>query len=108
MVGRMLVGGLGGAWKWAAGARVAVWIDTSRAPTDAAGLVERAMKTWSDASDGRVTLVRANTRNQAAIRIFFVQNDTNYRAASPPVHPSTPFIARAGAAITPAAPYDPI
>jgi hypothetical protein len=108
MVALLLMGQLTAAPHWPAGASVAVWIDTSRAPTDAAGLVERAMKTWSDASDGRLTLVRANTRNQAAIRIFFVQSDTNYGEASPRVDPSTGFIARADVAINAAVPDDPM
>jgi hypothetical protein len=108
MVAFLLIGQLTAAPHWPAGARVAVWIDTSRAPTDAAALVERAMKTWSDASDGRVSLVRANSRNEAAIRIFFVQSDTNYGEASPRVDPSTGFIARADVAINAAVPDDPM
>src|SRR5439155_10749228 len=72
-----LIGQLTAAPHWPAGARVAVWIDLTRAPIGAAPLVERAMKNWSDASNGQLTLVRVNTRAEAAIRVLFVQSDTN-------------------------------
>src|SRR5712692_1536264 len=108
MVALMLIGQVTAAPHWPAGAHVAVWIDASRAPIGAAGLVERAMNTWSDASDGRLTLVRANTRAEAAIRIFFVQSDTNYGEASPRVDPGTGFIVRADVAINAAVPDDPM
>ncbi len=85
-----------------------VWIDASRAPIGASMLVERAMKTWTDASAGQLTLVRANTRAEAAIRIAFVQSDTNYGEAAPRVDPSTGFIARADVAINAAVPDDPM
>lgn len=91
---------------WPAGARVAVWIDTSHAPPGAADLVERAMRTWSIASDGRLTLVRASTRADAAIRVFFVQSDTNYGEAAPRVDRATGLIARADVAINAAVPND--
>ena len=91
---------------WAPGARVAVWIDLTRAPLGAAALVERAMKNWSDASSGQLTLVRVNTRAEAAIRILFVQSDTNYGEAAPRVDPSSGFIARADVAINAAVPDD--
>jgi hypothetical protein len=93
---------------WPAGARVAVWIDTSRAPLGAADLVERAMKTWSAASGGRLTLVRASGRDDAAIRVFFVQSDTNYGEAAPRVDPKTGLIGRADVAINAAVPDDPM
>jgi Matrixin len=108
MVALLLIGQLTSAPHWPAGARVAVWIDASRAPIDAAGLVERAMRTWSGVSEGRLTLVRANTRVEAAIRIFFVHSETNYGEASPRVDPSTGFIARADIAINAAVPDDPM
>jgi matrixin len=104
----LLIGQLTAAPHWPVGAHVAVWIDASRAPAGAAMLVERAMKTWTDASDGRLALVRAKTRDEAAIRIFFVQSDTNYGEAAPRVDPSTGFIARADVAINAAVPDNPM
>jgi hypothetical protein len=104
----VLIGQLTAAPHWPPGAHVAVWIDASRAPSGAATLVERAMKTWTDASDGRLTLVRAKTRDEAAIRIFFVQSDTNYGEAAPRVDPATGFIARADVAINAAVPDNPM
>jgi len=104
----LLIAQLAAAPHWPAGARVAVWIDASRAPAGAAMLVERAMRSWTDASDGRLTLVRAKTRDEAAIRVFFVQSDTNYGEAAPRVDPNTGFIARADVAINAAVPDDPM
>src|SRR2546422_1358058 len=104
----LLIGQLTAAPHWPEGARVAVWIDATRAPIGAALLVERAMKSWTDASDGRLTLIRARTRDEAVIRIFFVQSDTNYGEAAPRVDPSTGFIARADVAINAAVPDDPM
>jgi hypothetical protein len=104
----LLIGQLTAAPHWPAGARVPVWIDASRAPAGAAALVERAMKTWTDASDGRLTLVRAATSGEAAIRIVFVQSDTNYGEAAPRVDPGTGFIARADVAINAAVPDNPM
>lgn len=103
-----LVVQLAGAPHWPMGARVGVWIDTSRAPIGAAELVERAMKAWSHASDGRLTLARAASRDAAAIRVFFVQSDTNYGEAAPRVDPATGSIARADVAINAAVPDDPV
>jgi hypothetical protein len=97
-----------GAPHWPAGARVAVWVDTGRAPLGASELVERAMKTWSDAADGRLVLVRAASRDEAAIRVFFVQSDTTYGEAAPRVDPATGLIARADVAINAAVPDDPL
>ena len=108
MLALMLAAQLAGAPHWPAGARVAVWIDTSRAPANAAMLVERAMRVWTEASDGRLTLVRAAARADAAIRVLFGQSDTNYGEAAPRVDPATGFIARADVAINAAVPDDPI
>jgi hypothetical protein len=108
MTALVLIGQLTAALHWPAGARVTVWIDTARAPAGASVLVERAMKTWTDASAGQLTLVRANTPAEAAIRIVFVQSDTNYGEAAPRVDPGTGFIARADIAINAAVPDDPM
>ena len=104
----LLIAQLTAAPHWPAGARVAVWIDTSRAPLGAPALVERAMKTWTIASDGRLTLTRTSSREEAAIRVFFVQSDTNYGEAAPRVDPKTGLIARADVAINAAVPDNPM
>jgi|SRR5262249_13478580 len=93
---------------WPPGARVAVWVDASQAPAGATALVERAMKNWSDASGGRLTLVRAPTRADASIRIFFVSSNSLYGEAAPRVDPRTGFIAQADVAINSAVPDDPL
>ena len=108
MAALVVIGQLTAPPHWPPGARVAVWIDANRAPLGAAVLVERAMKTWTDASDGRLTLVRAATSGEAAIRIAFVQSDTNYGEAAPRVDRTTGFIARADIAINAAVPDDPM
>jgi matrixin len=99
---------LAGAPHWPPGARVAVWVDSSRAPLGAVALVERAMEAWTAAAEGRVVLARAPTREAAAIRVFFVQSDTTYGEAAPRVDPATGLIARAEVAINAAVPDDPI
>ena len=47
---------------WQRGAAIAVWIDHADAPSDGRPLVERALRTWTDAAAGRFTLTasRAN------------------------------------------------
>jgi hypothetical protein len=89
---------------WAAGARVPVWIDSNHAPSGAAPLVERAMKTWTDASGGRLILARAARREDAAIRIFFARSDTTYGEAAPRVDRATGLITQADVSINADAP----
>ena len=109
MIGELLlIGQLAAAPHWAAGSRIAVWVDPSHAPAGAAALVERAMNVWTDASNGRLTLVRAASRGDAAIRIFFVQSDTNYGEAAPRVDPKTGLITQADVAINAEVPDDPL
>jgi hypothetical protein len=93
---------------WPPGARVPVWIDTARAPAGAAMLVERAMKNWSDASNGQLMLIRATAQRDAAIRIVFVSSDNVYGEAAPRVDPQTGFIAHADVLINSSVPDDPI
>ena len=62
-----------------------------------AALVERAMKTWTDAAAGQIVLARAATRDEASIRVFFVQSDTNYGEAAPRVDSSRPVEPAGGA-----------
>jgi len=104
----LLVAQLSGGRHWPPGARVAVWVDTAHAPAGAAMLVERAMKNWSDASNGQLTLIKAAVRADAAIRIVFVSSDHVYGEAAPRVDPKTGFIAQADVAINSAVPDDPL
>ena len=97
---------LSAARHWAPGARVAVWVDPNHAPPGAAMLVGRAMKNWTDASRGQLTLVAAKTRDEAAIRVFFVSSDNVYGEAAPRVDPQTGFIGQADVAINSAVPAD--
>jgi hypothetical protein len=109
MIGELLLlGQLAAAPHWAAGARIAVWVDPSGAPAEAAALVERAMRVWTDASNGRLTLVAARARSDAAIRVFFVRSDTNYGEAAPRVDPKTGLITQADVAINGELPDDPL
>jgi hypothetical protein len=91
---------------WAEGAKIQVWIDPNQAPPDAAALVERAMKVWSEASAGHLTLSRATARTDANIRVFFVRSDNVYGEAAPRVDPRTGFIAQADVAMNSAVPDD--
>src|SRR5262245_57091302 len=109
MIGELfLLGQLIASPHWAVGARIAVWMDPSHAPAGAAALVERAMNVWTEASNGRLTLVRAGARADAAIRVFFVQSDTNYGEAAPRVDPKTGLITQADVAINGEVPDDPL
>jgi hypothetical protein len=93
---------------WPAGARVGVWVDPNHAPPGAAMLVTRAMKNWTDASNGQLTLVPASSRAGASIRVFFVSSDSVYGEAAPRVDPVTGFIAQADVAINNAVPDSPL
>ena len=71
--------------RWAADVPVKVWIDTPSAPKGADALVERAMKTWSDALGEGLRLERARDRDSAALRVNFVAGDHVYGEARPRV-----------------------
>jgi predicted Zn-dependent protease len=75
--------------RWPEGAPVTVWIDAQSAPNGAAALVERAMKTWSDAAADRLRLVRTSDRASAAMRVNFVAGDHVYGEARPHVDRAT-------------------
>jgi hypothetical protein len=55
-----------------------------------------------------LTLVPARVRSDAAIRVFFVQSDTNYGEAAPRVDPKTGLITQAEVAINGELPDDPL
>ena len=63
---------------WAPGARIRVWIDPRRAPAGGPALVERAMRTWTAAADGRLRLEPSPSEDRAAIRLHFFTRDWRY------------------------------
>jgi hypothetical protein len=70
-------------------------------------MIERALKTWTDAAAGHFTLGRAKSRDGATIRMFFVRSDGLYGEAAPRIDPGTGLITRAEVAMTAAVPDDP-
>jgi hypothetical protein len=75
--------------RWPEGVPIKVWIDGQNAPNRADALVERAMKTWSDAADDRVRLVRTPARETAVLRVNFVAGNHVYGEARPQVDRET-------------------
>jgi hypothetical protein len=67
-----------GAAHWPAGAVIRVWVDPVGAPPGGDVLVERAMKTWTDAARGRFRLERAGRKDGAVVRVHFFTRDWRY------------------------------
>ena len=84
---------------WAKGAAIRVWVDPANAPPSGAMLVERAMRTWTRAADGRFTLEKMATTNDAAVRVHFMAADYRYGVTSPRVDRQTGLIVRAEVAV---------
>jgi hypothetical protein len=83
---------------WAKGQTIRVWVDPLRAPAGGDDLVEKAMKTWTAAADGRFTLEK--TADQAApVRVHFMSADYRYGVTAPRVNPQTGFIVKAEVAV---------
>ena len=61
-------------------------------------LVEKAMKTWSVAADGRFTLVKA-WESTAPVRLHFFSADYRYGVTAPRLNPATGFIVKAEVAV---------
>jgi hypothetical protein len=93
--------------RWPPGT-IRVWIDTRLAPPYGTAMVERAMKTWTDAARGRLTLARAAERPDAAIRVLFISSDTNYGETAPRVDRDTRRIVSADVAINADVAADPL
>jgi hypothetical protein len=85
--------------RWARGSSILVWIDESRAPADGPRLVERAMRTWTDAAGGRFALVNAPPSAPAPVRVRFLRDDANYGETRPLVDRQTGLIASADVTI---------
>lgn len=89
---------------WRRNEVIRVWIDPARAPVGADALVERAMKTWTNAADRRFSLEKIETSDAAAVRVRFVNGDSNYGETLPRVDPRTGAIAEAEVMISADAP----
>jgi Matrixin len=84
---------------WAKGAAIRVWVDPLNAPPGGAILVERAMRTWTRAADGRFTLEKMPATTDAAVRVHFMAADYRYGVTSPRVDRQTGLIVRAEVAV---------
>jgi hypothetical protein len=84
---------------WEKRATIHVWVDPANAPPGGAMLVERAMRTWTRAADGRFTLEKIASTNDAAVRVHFMAADYRYGVTSPRVDRQTGLIVRAEVAV---------
>ncbi len=62
-----------------------MWIDSLGTPSGTSALVERALKTWTDAAAGRFSLVKTASEAAAAIRVHFLRADGVYGETAPHV-----------------------
>ena len=83
---------------WARGVAIRLWIDPEQMPPNGEALVEKAMKTWTVAADGRFTLVKA-WESTAPIRLHFMSADYRYGVTAPRVNPESGFIVKAEVAV---------
>ena len=83
---------------WAKGSAIRVWIDPEQMPPNGDALVEKAMKTWTAAADGRFTLVKA-WESTAPVRVHFFSADYRYGVTAPRVNPATGYIVKAEVAV---------
>jgi hypothetical protein len=67
-----------GAAHWASGTVIRVWVDPVGAPAGGDALVERAMKTWTDAAQGLFRLERVASKDSAGVRVHFFTRDWRY------------------------------
>jgi hypothetical protein len=83
---------------WAKGSVVRVWIDPLHAPAGGDDLVEKAMRTWTAAADGRFALERT-AQPTAPVRLHFMSADYRYGVTAPRVDRQTGLIVRAEVAV---------
>ena len=83
---------------WARGTAIRLWIDPDQMPPMGDALVEKAMKTWTVAADGRFTLVKA-WESTAPVRLHFMSADFRYGVTAPRLNPQTGFIVKAEVAV---------
>lgn len=81
--------------RWPPRTTIGVWLDTRSAPTDAAGLVTRALATWTRAAGGRLVLTPESSRERAAIRVRFAPADGIYGETAPRIDRATGLIGSA-------------
>ena len=79
---------------WAKGSAIRIWIDPEHAPPDGDALVEKAMKTWTTAAEGRFTLVKA-WESTAPVRLHFMAADYRYGVTSTRPNPATGLLVKA-------------
>ena len=104
-----LVGaGAAGDPHWPARAVIQVWIDRQDAPPGGDTLVDKAMRTWTTAGDGRLRLTRTLVKDGADIHVAFVRGGGNYGETRPHVNATTGLIDRAEVAIAAEVPVDPL
>jgi Matrixin len=84
---------------WAKGQTIRVWIDTVDSPPNGETLVERAMRTWTRAAEGRFTLEKLPAGREAPLRVHFMAADYRYGVTSPRVDRQTGLIVRAEVAV---------
>ena len=68
---------------WAVHSVIPVWIDRRNLPPQGDQLVERAMRTWTTASNGAFTMRRTLLATEAGIRIYFNGAGGNYGETRP-------------------------
>jgi len=80
---------------WPRGTTIKVWVDPAGAPKGGDALVERAMKSWTDAADGRFKLERVAAKEAAGIRVHFFTRDWRYGMTQARPDPATGLISEA-------------
>lgn len=92
---------------WAKGAAIRVWIDPDATPPHGEALVEKAMKTWTAAADGRFTLVKA-WESTAPVRLHFMAADYRYGVTAPRLNRETGLLVKAEVYVAADAGRDPL
>ena len=92
---------------WAKGAAIRVWIDPDAMPPNGEGLVEKAMKAWTAAADGRFTLVKA-WESTAPVRLHFMAADYRYGVTAPRLNRETGLLVKAEVYVAADAGRDPL
>jgi hypothetical protein len=92
--------------RWQRGQVIGVWIDPIRRPHGAEALVDRALRTWTDAAAGRFALQMTPARD-ASIRFHFTPTgDGLYGGTAPVVDPRSGVMLRADIMVTTAPDLD--
>jgi hypothetical protein len=92
---------------WAKGAAIRVWIDPDAMPPNGEALVEKAMKTWTTAANGRFTLVKA-WESTAPVRLHFMAADYRYGVTAPRMNRETGLLVKAEVYVASDAGRDPL